>query len=551
VAFYPILRGVAQLIANRRSDREEPGVVARVLSSPALSALLAVLLLAPPLVLASYVAHAAFGGGAWDALPRGLALTGAALVLSGVLAVPWAIMFVNRSSLQSTYDARLARTFLGASNPNERGAPGDDVRPGDDVDSLPQYRPFEAGGPLHLIGVCVNQTVDVETLRSYRARMGTILACSPIGLSIGQWSHALWVARPREGKRAKELGPVRTIEAVSHVPGTPHPLLGIDGTPPEELDVLPLRDWVSISGAAFGPGMGAFTNPALSVLFTLANLRTGYWWNSRLTSGQRGTRPRVSFVRRVLWLLPKLFETQSRLLSEALARFTGPWERFWYLSDGGHFENLGGYELVRRHVPFIIMIDAGADPNYDFADFANFERKVRIDFGAEVQPFGKDEWQAAIDAIAGKPAPGAPAGATDPARKAWDAIASHVAVDRDEGGPLDGLVDLSETSRQGPIVKKHAALFRVVYPNERDRQSILLYVKASLSGDEPADVQNYRRRNEDFPHESTADQSFDESQWESYRRLGKHVGDMVLGAEMDSGRTPEGIWLKKVPPPHG
>ena len=544
VALYPVLRGAGWKIADARSDRRRPGRLAQLAALPAVSGLLAVLLMAPPLVLVSYCAHAAFGGGGRGSQRLGLLLSGGALLLSLILAVRWAIHVINRSSLQAIYAARLARAFLGASNPNLHGARGDDVRPGDDVESLPRYRPFEAGGPLHLISVCVNQTVDVETLRSFRARQGTILACSPVGLSVGEWAHALWVDEGKRGGRDQKprpgAGAEGPIRVVANAPGVPHPLLGVDGKPPEKLDVLPLRDWVSISGAAFGPGMGGNTNAALSVLFTLANLRTGYWWDSGLTSGDRGTRPRVSFVRRLMWLVPNLFQTQSRLVHEALARFRGPWDRFWYLSDGGHFENLGGYELIRRKVPFMILIDAGADPGYDFADFASFQRKVRLDFGAEIEPLGDERWGALVAA----------AGADDAAAKALQTVTSHVtshvAVSSGGGGPLDALLASSNTGRQGYTVGKHAALFEVSYGDGRGRKSLLLYVKASLSGDEPPDVQNYRLANPDFPHQSTADQSFDEAQWESYRRLGEHIGDRVLGPIVRPDQSTDKLWLTRL-----
>jgi hypothetical protein len=58
--------------------------------------------------------------------------------------------------------------------------------------------------------------------------------------------------------------------------------------------------------------------------------------------------------------------------------------------------------------------------------------------------------------------------------------------------------------------------------------SRLVYIKPSLTGDEPADVLEYHRSHPDFPHESTGDQFFDEGQWESYRRLGEHIAEQVL-----------------------
>src|SRR5262249_23975113 len=39
---------------------------------------------------------------------------------------------------------------------------------------------------------------------------------------------------------------------------------------------------------------------------------------------------------------------------------------------------------------------------------------------------------------------------------------------------------------------------------------------------------NYAKRNNDFPHETTANQFFSESQFESYRMLGSHVIDDII-----------------------
>jgi hypothetical protein len=58
--------------------------------------------------------------------------------------------------------------------------------------------------------------------------------------------------------------------------------------------------------------------------------------------------------------------------------------------------------------------------------------------------------------------------------------------------------------------------------------SWLLYIKSTVTGDEPTDVRNYQSQHPDFPNESTADQFFDEPQWESYRKLGEHIGDKLF-----------------------
>ena len=55
-----------------------------------------------------------------------------------------------------------------------------------------------------------------------------------------------------------------------------------------------------------------------------------------------------------------------------------------HLSDGGHFENLALYELVRRHCRYIIVSDCGADPEVAFDDLGNALRRIREDFGVDI-----------------------------------------------------------------------------------------------------------------------------------------------------------------------
>src|SRR5262249_9880421 len=76
----------------------------------------------------------------------------------------------------------------------------------------------------------------------------------------------------------------------------------------------------------------------------------------------------------------------------------------------------------------------------------------------------------------------------------------------------------------------HCAVGRIRYdavdPGAPD--GVLLYLKASLTGDEPVDVVNYAKAHADFPNESTANQWFSEAQFESYRALGQHMVESVL-----------------------
>jgi hypothetical protein len=199
---------------------------------------------------------------------------------------------------------------------------------------------------------------------------------------------------------------------------------------------------------------------------------------------------------------------QAHLADEFLAKFHGPNSRLWYLSDGGHFENTGAYELVRRRVPCIILCDCGCDPAYVFEDLAQLVRMARVDFAAEIEFLTAPELTSLdlgqVRNVFGEPEDFAP-------------------------NPRDGKA--VDEATPAPI-RPHALLGRVWYPGENNepRQggySWLIVLKPGLSGDETLDVTHYHSAYPDFPQETTLDQFFDEAQWESYRKLGRHIAEQL------------------------
>jgi hypothetical protein len=72
-----------------------------------------------------------------------------------------------------------------------------------------------------------------------------------------------------------------------------------------------------------------------------------------------------------------------------------------------------------------------------------------------------------------------------------------------------------------------------------------------VTGNEPGDVLEYWLAHETFPHESTTDQWFTESQFESYRNLGYSIAGKVFeGADVHAGRKGLFDYLqRKWPPP--
>ncbi|SEL85815.1 Choline dehydrogenase [Roseateles sp. YR242] len=406
--------------------------------------------------------------------------------------------FLNLSSLQAGYAQKLVRNFLGASNAARVHPPGVDAPvpinladAGDDID-FDAYRPQQHGGPLHLIGACVNDTVDRNSGRQLRDDKGLSLCVGPAGLSIGRRHHALW--KKVEDERAElHRVPVEPLR-VAPDPNQFHVLARRDGKP-VEVERLKLGQWTAISGAAYTTGLGRGTTLAKSLLLGLLNIRIGYWWDSGIAAGQRPGRFPPGLWRRIKSLPGVAFRLQAALLDEWRAWFPGASSQLWYLSDGGHFDNTGVYELVRRRLPFIVAVDASQDEAYQFDDLALLTRQVRLDFNATIEWLCPADLQTAV--------PG------------W--IAQRI--------DLGALGALSDLKRDGT---HYAAMARISYANQPGEASWLLLVKPSVGANIPTDVRYYAQTHAAFPNQSTANQFFDDDQWEAYRMLGQDAGLSVF-----------------------
>ncbi len=416
--------------------------------------------------------------------------------------------FLNNSSHQALYSARLTRAYLGASNGRRvdaGGTPVTQVIRGDDL-PVERYWPrlaperdllYRKGLPIHLINVTINETVDGRSQVQQQDRKGTGMALGPAGISVGVRHHAVFES---DGDGTPGTVSVRVYPDAPTGQPPPYRVFEYrDGRFAGEM--LSLGQWVGISGAAFSTGLGARTSLGLSLLTGFGNVRLGYWWDSGVTPSTRVGRDGKTWTRRRRGLLHWLFPVQGFLLDEFLARFHGTAGPEWYLSDGGHFENLGGYELIRRRLPVIVLVDAEADPAYTFEGLANLVRKARLDFGAEIRFLTEPELQRTVD------------------RRVKESFGPLEALRRE--GSLD-------TVATGPLSRAHAALAHVYYDGAAAPGSWLLYIKPTLTGDEPVDVLQYHTTHPAFPQEPTADQFFDEAQWESYRRLGDHIAERVF-----------------------
>ena len=260
----------------------------------------------------------------------------------------------------------------------------------------------------------------------------------------------------------------------------------------------------AISGAAANPNMGYHSSPVVRFLMTLFNVRLGWWLGNPGESGDRTWRQRGPCF------------SVGPLFSEAMGKTTDSY-KYVNLSDGGHFENLGLYEMVLRRCHYIVVSDAGEDPECSFADLGEAVRKIRVDFGIPIlfEPM------------------------TIYPRSAIRAFKRVGQKDRQKG--------------------HNCAIGRIRYSAVDGKEApdgIIIYIKPACYGDEPRDIYEYFKRSVTFPHESTADQFFSESQFESYRMLGEYTmkrlcpsgvadfRDFVREILKNHLQTPESDWLK-------
>ncbi len=446
-----------------------------------------------------------------------------ALLFAWLFGQTWG--FLNGSSLHRLYAARLIRAYLGASNPKRYSHEAPSLArlvPCDDISQARYWPPPTdtknncclKGAPLHLVNVTINETLDARSQVQQQDRKGIGMAIGQAGISAGVRHHVVFGqdGADEHYKEAAIYSPQKGFQLFSYPKNDrARDTYNFFG------EQLSLGNWTAISGAAISTGLGSRTNPAFSFLAGFFNFRLGYWWDSG-TDSRRGRS--LTLGRRLRRLFECCFPVQTFLIDEFTARFRGPQSRYWYLTDGGHFENTGAYELVRRRLEAIVVIDAGADPDYTFSDLGNLVRKARLDFGAEIRFLSEGELDERVN-----PKVRPYFGTLERLRRgvwAEEPVTDPASPDKQRRS--------LKQSQESRLSLAHAALAKVTYAG-CNKISWLLVLKPTLTGDEPEDVLNYHRDHPSFPQESTADQFFDEAQWESYRRLGWHLAGKILLAD--------------------
>jgi hypothetical protein len=366
------------------------------------------------------------------------------IVAAGVGVIASKNVNINRFSLHAVYRNRLVRCYLGA----VRQARNPDRFTGFDGDDNPRVQDLwppkaTAAGPntyglFHVINIALN-VVDSKRL-AWQERKA-----EPFTVS------ALHCGSAYKGfRRTEDYG-------------------GPGGG-------VSLGTAMAISGAAVSPNMGYHSSPSITLLLALFNVRLGWWLGNPGPAGDKSYQTEgPSFA-------------VKPLLQEAFGLTTDD-KPYVYLSDGGHFDNLGLYEMVRRRCRFIVVIDAGDDPRFGFGDLGNALRKIYIDLGVSIQFDG-------LQSMRNRP--------SDPLTAEDRRKIPYCAIGVIEYGAADGEAEGCE-------------------------DGTILYIKPALHGTEGAGISSYAVEHPTFPHETTTDQWFTESQFESYRSLGFAIANEILG----------------------
>ena len=433
--------GALAAFLGRSWGTDKPGTttivkrIAFVLAAPAF----AVLLLASFAWLNEVVISVLRGGHALHHVLREAGLLAA--IYLGVGLLMGSVVPVNKFSLHGMYRNRLIRTFLGASRRDRDRSPNP-FTGFDPADDMSMAALATIGRPFLVVNMTLNRVAEAS--RGWLHRKAESFTASPLHTgspSLGYRPSACYGGNPHLGKPGLSLGTAMTI-----------------------------------SGAAASPNMGAFSTPSLTFLLTLFNARLGTWLGNPGWAGRR------------TWRTAEPRQDVAPILREMLGLTTDR-SPYVYLSDGGHFENLGLWEMVLRRCRYVLVSDASCDPDYTFQDLATAIRQIRIDLG--------------------------------------------VPIIFDQGCGMD-----REHQGHG---NPHFAIGRILYrevDGETAADGILIYVKTTLCGQEPVDVLNYGKSHPAFPHESTANQWFGEAQFESYRMLGFHSVHQVASTCPTDGDLP-------------
>ena len=369
-----------------------------------------------------------------------------------LLILPW-FLRPNANSLYQLYRDRLSKAFLfDPQDPGPVTRNKASIDQGPDFPALDQLRVSDlstTAAPYHLINAALN--IQGSDYANQRGRNADFFLFSPcyVGSEATGYAHTV--------SFEKTTG------------------------------CLDLATAMAISGAAASANMGSSSIRPLRPTLALLNIRLGYWLKNPRYAGSKG----LAMSSGLPWrrLINALKGSTPFLWAAEITGLLSEDSNHVYVTDGGHIENLGVYELLKRRCRLIVVVDAEADFAMHFPSFITLQRYARIDLGVIVDvPWSNIKM-------------------TTCALMGGDSGANQSTPPKPSGGP-------------------HSAIGCIEYGS--GERGYLLYIKSSLTGDENDYIRDYARRYERFPHETTGDQFFSGEQFEVYRALGFHIAHGVL-----------------------
>ena len=350
---------------------------------------------------------------------------------------------LNYISLHRFYRDRMMETFMPSYAASVRNVTG--PSPLADSARLSEMRPYEGGvAPFHLVNT--NLVLVNSEQQRYRMRGGDSFVLTPLHCG------------------SNATGWVETKNYMN--------------------DGMTLSTAMAISGAAANPNTGAAggtrRNRFVALLMALVNVQLGYWV----------PHPTSTWFKTPNHFHPGLYHLTGWLVKHGFTEDAG----FLQLSDGGHFDNLGLYELIRRRMRLIVLCDAGADPTFAYEDLVLAINRIDGDFGTKLEFHPSNP---------GTPVPASPLNELVAGKKPAFPQAKHLA----ERGYL---------------------LADIVYPGKGNEKGLLIMIKTTMVPGLPPEVLGYKATHPDFPDEATSDQFFDEAQFEAYREQGFHIATAMM-----------------------
>ncbi|OBA68771.1 hypothetical protein A5641_17570 [Mycobacterium sp. 1554424.7] len=275
-------------------------------------------------------------------------------------------------------------------------------------------------------------------------------------------------------------------------------------SPPRIKRDLTVLTAVAVSGAAFASAMGRHQK-GFEKLLAISGARLGTWLpnpkfvanlagaeNDECLDPKDNTRP---------WPRSLPAMRGAGYYYRELFGFNYSDGRLVQVTDGGHYENLGLVEALRRRSRLIFCVDGGGDAPPLASGLADALRLAEYELGVTVT----------FDDFPGYSLRDLTPGSGEPFKK---------------GDAFDSLNDR--------LAKRTVAVGLITYPaasgltEGKERRGVLIFTKAVLCRDFPEWLLTYAAANPVFPHDPTSDQWFNEGQFAAYTEMGRIMGRQAL-----------------------